>query len=757
MNMTEAGDISTKISFLNKLKVSKKLYLGFGSVLVFTVFLAADGIFSLIKLNDSFTSLSDMTEDAKLVTELESTIAQLRINVLKFIMSNKDEDKNKADENFKEIRKLVDRAQNEIQKPERADAIDKIDNGLTKYGEGIAQIAVLIQKRNELVNNQLNKLGPKIRLDLSAINKGAFDAKDYESASFAGLATQDLLLARLYVLKFLVTNSKEDSKRVTKESNNLLKGLNNLDKSLANPERRKLLALIQKQWPVYMNSFQQVVETITKRNGVRVNTLDKNGALVSKAIAFVKESATKDQKFLEEDVNSSISSAKIEATIVALLALIAGWVIAVIIARKITNPLTNTVDVLGKIEAGDYEQRIVIDSTDELGALGGSVNELAQGLKKAEEESKRLNEDIRLKAEREQELERKNLAKEKEQVAREHQAEAEKTKEKEEQAERERQQAEQLRQNVNLILEVVNAAAEGDLTQDITVKGEDAIGQMGEGLDRFLKGLRKDIGEIGNNAGSVGAAAEELTATSTTMSANAEETSAQAGVVATASEEVGNNVQTVATGAEEMTASIGEIASNSTEAAKISNEAVEVAKRTNETVSALGESSKEIGEVVKVITSIAEQTNLLALNATIEAARAGEAGKGFAVVANEVKELANQTAKATEQISNKVQSIQGDTGRAVDAIGEISLVINNINDISNTIASAVEEQSATTSEMSRNVQGAAKGVSEISQNIAGVSTAAEETTQGSSQTKDAAGELSKLAVDLQGLVRKFKI
>jgi methyl-accepting chemotaxis protein len=326
-----------------------------------------------------------------------------------------------------------------------------------------------------------------------------------------------------------------------------------------------------------------------------------------------------------------------------------------------------------------------------------------------------------------------------------------------ERADTEKKASDELQSKVDSMLTVVQSASAGDLTQEITVSGDNAIGRMGEGLAKFFSTLRKDLGDIGNNAESVSAAAEELTATSTTMSANAEETSAQAGVVASASEEVGNNVQTVATGAEEMSASISEIANNSTQAAKISTEAVEVAKRTNETISTLGESSKEIGEVVKVITSIAEQTNLLALNATIEAARAGEAGKGFAVVANEVKELANQTAKATEEISNKVQTIQSNTGNAVDAIGEISSIINKINDISSTIASAVEEQSATTNEMSRNVQEAAKGVGEISQNISGVSTAAEETTQGSSQTKDAANELSKLAVDLQGLVSRFKI
>jgi len=327
----------------------------------------------------------------------------------------------------------------------------------------------------------------------------------------------------------------------------------------------------------------------------------------------------------------------------------------------------------------------------------------------------------------------------------------------EEAAEREQKATEELKGKVNSILDVVTAAGQGDLTQEITVKGEDAIGQMGEGLSSFFSGLRNDIGNIGKNAESVTAAAEELTVTSTTMSANAEETSAQAGVVAAASEQVGTNVQTVATGSEEMTASISEISNNATQAATISNEAVAVAKKTNDTITTLGESSQEIGEVVKVITSIAEQTNLLALNATIEAARAGEAGKGFAVVANEVKELANQTAKATEEISGKVQTIQSNTGDAVQAIEEISNIINKINDISSTIASAVEEQSATTNEMSRNVAEAAKGVGEIAENIAGVSTAAGETTQGSSQTKDAASELSKLAVDLQGLVGKFKI
>ncbi len=313
-----------------------------------------------------------------------------------------------------------------------------------------------------------------------------------------------------------------------------------------------------------------------------------------------------------------------------------------------------------------------------------------------------------------------------------------------------------LEQSVQVMLEVVSAAAEGDLTRPVAVEGEDEVGQMAAGLRQLLANLRANIGQIAENAQHLAAASEEMSSISTQMGSDAETTSTQAGAAASAAEQVDKNVQTVATGAEEMSASIKEVAGNAAEAARIAADAVATADRTNQTVSKLGESSVEIGNVIKVITSIAQQTNLLALNATIEAARAGEAGKGFAVVANEVKELAKQTAQATEDISQKIETIQGDTQDSVQAIGQISEIIGQINDIQSTIASAVEEQSATTAEIARNVNEAAKGSAEIAENITGVAQAAESTSSGATDSQQAAGELARMAATLQQVVSEFQ-
>ena len=304
---------------------------------------------------------------------------------------------------------------------------------------------------------------------------------------------------------------------------------------------------------------------------------------------------------------------------------------------------------------------------------------------------------------------------------------------------------------------LTSAVQKGDLTvkaSDGKLTGEYA--QVLSGMNDMVANFRGTVQNIASMTHPLASSSEELNQVSHQMSASAEETATQANLVSAASEQVSRNIQTVASGAEEMGASIKEIARHTAEASNVAISAVRSAEATNQTIEKLGKSSAEIGQVIKVITSIAQQTNLLALNATIEAARAGEAGKGFAVVANEVKELAKETAKATEDIGRKIEAIQTDTNGAIEAIGEIGKVISQISDIQNSIASAVEEQSATTSEISRNLAEAASGGVEITRNVGGVAEAARTTTAAATDTQRSAQSLEAMASELQALIAQFK-
>jgi methyl-accepting chemotaxis protein len=308
------------------------------------------------------------------------------------------------------------------------------------------------------------------------------------------------------------------------------------------------------------------------------------------------------------------------------------------------------------------------------------------------------------------------------------------------------------------MLSLIRGIAENNLTMsDLAITSQDDIGRAGAELNTMKNNLHTVIQSIRATAEQVAAASEELSATGQQIMSNSEETTAQAKVASEAGGQVNSNLQTLASGAEEMNSTIGEIAKNAGDAARVAGEAVQAAEHANQTVAKLGDSSAEIEKVIEVITSIAQQTNLLALNATIEAARAGEAGKGFAVVANEVKELAKQTAKATEEIKQKIGAIRENTGGAVGAIGGIKGVIDKVSQISTTIATAVEEQSATTSEMTRNVTEAARGASTISESIKGVAEAAQSTSTNVGESQTATEHLSKMANELRDLVGQFKV
>ncbi len=271
---------------------------------------------------------------------------------------------------------------------------------------------------------------------------------------------------------------------------------------------------------------------------------------------------------------------------------------------------------------------------------------------------------------------------------------------------------------------------------------------------KMRSGMAELLSTISETSIAIAASAEELSAVSQQLTTNASDTAQQANAASQTSEEVSANVNVVAASSEEMMASIREISKSATEAARVAKAAVGIADNTTQTIHQLGTSSSEIGKVIKVITSIAQQTNLLALNATIEAARAGEAGKGFAVVANEVKELAKETARATEEIGQKIEAIQTDTQAAVKAIGEVSQIITQVNDISNVIASAVEEQTATTTEIGRNVTEAAMGTNEIAGSIAGVAKSAQMTMAGAADTQTSARSLTEMAANLQVLASR---
>lgn len=307
----------------------------------------------------------------------------------------------------------------------------------------------------------------------------------------------------------------------------------------------------------------------------------------------------------------------------------------------------------------------------------------------------------------------------------------------------------EIKKPIQKIIAAFEKVIAGDLRERMVITKENELGTIAKMVNSVADERKNQIVNLLDQATVLNKSSKELLKISDDTASFSVDLTNKIQAAAASSRQITSNFDLVSTSSQEMTSSIKEIAKNTNETSQITEQAKQKANIAGEVMNRLGTSSIEIGNIIKVITTIAEQTNLLALNATIEAARAGEAGKGFAVVANEVKELAKETSKATEDITHRIKMIQNESQNAINTIKEIIDTINRVSDLTNMIATSIEEQSATTSEIGKNLNEALKGTNTIVESNSDIALS-------SYKFKDLATNIAKSATQLQEMAEKME-
>ncbi len=349
-----------------RLKLNTQLYTSFGAVLLLLSVISGTSLLGFNSLHDGFVEYRGLARDTNLAGRVQANMLMMRLAVLNYVNTQSDDYVEQYDERKVLMQEFLQEAKTEIQDPSRAALVSNIVSEVDNYDQGFQQVVKLFKDRNEIVKQKLDPNGLEMRKSLSAIIVSAYEDRDTEASFLAAQLQEHLLLARLYVTKYLVTNSVEDADRAKKElSDEMTKYLSQLDESLQNQTRRSLLAKVIESHTSYMEAFDSVELIILERNNLINNTLNTIGPIVASDIEKVKLSVKSDQDKLGPKVQSDTERDLTIITITSLVAFILGAVIAIFIPNLIRKPIggepKEIAEITQNIAQGDLSQNLIIN------------------------------------------------------------------------------------------------------------------------------------------------------------------------------------------------------------------------------------------------------------------------------------------------------------------------------------------------------------------------------------------------------------
>ncbi|WP_407313524.1 methyl-accepting chemotaxis protein [Desulfosporosinus sp. SB140] len=350
------------------------------------------------------------------------------------------------------------------------------------------------------------------------------------------------------------------------------------------------------------------------------------------------------------------------------------------------------------------------------------------------------------------------------------------------------------------IVRIAEALGNEDLTQQLTIYGNDEIGQLGISINKATSNMEELVTAISDSCQTMNAQSQELSATTEELLATMQTIQQSSQQIVQGTEELSASTEEVGASSMEIQEFTKQLAIKADEgqhnAAGIKDRASDVKNRGVRAIheaeslyrdkeanvkKALDEAKvvEEIKVMAETIGSISEQTNLLSLNASIEAARAGEAGRGFSVVADEVRKLAEQSQLAVGNIHNVISVVQSAFNNLIlntqELLGFIESKVRPDYEAYARTGTQYEEDARFINQMSEDLssstQAMSRVITQISQAIQNVSATAEEsassseeisksiiqTTMAIEQVSQSAQAQVQLSTKLSELVGRFKV
>jgi methyl-accepting chemotaxis protein len=354
------------------LKIGVRLALGIGALLLLVAGLALTSYVSLTAANGNFSEYRLSARRATAAGVWNGDLLHARVEVKNFLLQQTSEAADKATAGIAFALSSLDRGADLFHGAADEQLISTLAEGVKGYRDNFAEVLALKAQRDPLVE-QMNTAGADAEKALTRIMETAKSDGDAVATYAAAEVMRNLLLARVYAMKFLRQNDQEQVDRVRAELGDFTKKLTALQGELQNPERRALAADAEKQGRTYSEAFEKVQSLILSRNEI-IAAMDKSGAEMAADLNGIADQAKAMQDEIGPRASGEMQRGIFTALAISLAVLLAGVAIGYAVARSITKPIVAMTGAMGTLAEGNLDTMVPAQGRkDEIGGMAAAV------------------------------------------------------------------------------------------------------------------------------------------------------------------------------------------------------------------------------------------------------------------------------------------------------------------------------------------------------------------------------------------------
>ncbi|MEZ7207389.1 methyl-accepting chemotaxis protein [Pseudoalteromonas sp. DY56-GL79] len=368
---------------LTKLKLGQQLSVSFGIMIVLMIMLSGVAYVGLSGGFGNFVEYRSLARASNLASSLEANLLSTRVNVLNFLKQQSQEDVRQFEQKTEQLHKDFLEARKVLTTPELVALVEKSEEALVEYEATFKQILTLYRRRDTVVNDTLDQIGPQMRKNVTQLMELSVERNDFQGLNVAAHMQEKLLLGRLFVSKFLVSNQPEDYERAMKELKQEKDLLNQSRLEFTDDTAKQLLADTESLGDRYSPGVNEVQRIITERNQLIAESLNKNGQTIADYLARIKESIKDKQDELgpvaQAQSENTVNTIIVVALAVIFLGCFLSWYITRIIKTPIGGEPKEIAEVASRIASGDLT--IQFDRGESVSGIYLAMRDMADKLK----------------------------------------------------------------------------------------------------------------------------------------------------------------------------------------------------------------------------------------------------------------------------------------------------------------------------------------------------------------------------------------